>query len=326
MHSRNEKLKPVAQNFLDFSKCAIPLLAVLLFFGVAAAENSSYQLLQTNQSAGLIFSAHKDYAKYELVVGKMEYIEDARSEGFKPAEKRELIGSIDRRLYDYPKQKSAIQIYENTMAALKYQHYRIVYQCSGDVCGGAAGWRLFLNNKLGGDSRFQHYVVATKDDLADTSYYFVLYVNDLAGQPRALVDVITVPKSPLISDANSRGITPDTPPIRNGDTTKTSIYFDFGQSALADRTDQLIRAKQFVESHRDQCPIHVVGYTDAIGGETSNQQLAKARVEAVIDYLHDIKEISPNCLVPEPRGIEAAAAGGGRIQSRRVDLELAANQ
>ena len=319
MDSRKEKLKTTAQKFFGF-----PLLCVaLLISGAAKAASSPYPLVQTTQHAGLIFSGHKDYANYELVVGKMEYVEDADSEGFKPTQKQALVGSIDRRLYDYPKQKSALQIYENTLASLKRQHYRIVYQCSGETCGGAAGWRLFLSDKLGGDTGFQHYVVAIQGSASGASQYVVLYVNDLAGQPRALVDVITVSALAQSGDA-SGAVMAATPTTRNDDATKASIYFELGQSALMDRTEQLARAKQFVESHRNQCPIHVIGYTDAMGGEASNHALAKARVEAVMHYLHEIKELSPTCLVPDPRGVEVAATGE-RPQSRRVDLALATN-
>jgi len=306
MDSRKEKLKTTAQKFFGF-----PLLCVaLLISGAAKAASSPYPLVQTTQHAGLIFSDHKDYANYELVVGKMEYVEDADSEGFKPTQKQALVGSIDRRLYDYPKQKSALQIYENTLASLKRQHYRIVYQCSGETCGGAAGWRLFLSDKLGGDTGFQHYVVAIQGSASGAPQYVVLYV-------------ITVSALAQSGDA-SGAVMAATPTTRNNDAAKASIYFELGQSALMDRTEQLARAKQFVESHRNQCPIHVIGYTDAIGDEASNHALAKARVEAVMHYLHEIKELSPTCLVPDPRGIEVAATGE-RPQSRRVDLALATN-
>lgn len=69
--------------------------------------------------------------------------------------------------------------------------------------------------------------------------------------------------------------------------------------------------------------MRVIGYTDSIGGEAANPTLAKARVDAVIHYLQDIQELKPDCLVPEPRGIELPAASHDQEKSRRVDLELA---
>ncbi len=318
MVSGNEGLSTMLKKFAGLLIGGATLSVLLLISNVARAANLPYPLAQVTKNAGLIFSGRKDYAKYELVVGKMEYVEDADNEGFKPAAKQLLVGAVDRRLYDYAKQKSAIEIYKKMLASLEQQQYRVVYKCSGDDCGGAAGWRLFLSDKLGGDTGFQHYLVATQGGASDASRYVVLYVNDLAGQPRALVDVVTVSKASL-----QRSVKTTAAAGLNREGRRASIYFDLGQSALADRAEQLAHAKRFVEAHRADCPIRVIGYTDAIGGEAANQTLAKARVDAVIHYLQDIQELKPDCLVPDPRGIEMPAVSHDRKMSRRVDLELA---
>lgn len=301
-------------------RCGLAFSACILAANATLASDFESSFSENLRSANLIYSAHKDYAKYDLVVGKMEYMDSSESEGFRPAAQKPLLGAIDRQLYDYPKQKSAIEIFDRAVASLQRERYSILYQCSGEDCGGAAGWKLFLSKKLGGDGSFQHYVVGAKERSSGASNYVVMYVNDLAGQPRALVDMVSVPKP-------TRSSNKDAPGSANihAEKRRASIYFNFGEYSLPDSDDQMMQAKKFVAANLENCPIRVIGYTDPVGSESSNQTLAKARVDEIIKYVSTMNELLPGCLIPDPRGVDQNAVHDNFKSSRRVDLEVASN-
>jgi hypothetical protein len=289
----------------------------VLMPGMTSALDSPF--FENIRGANLVFSDRKDYANYDLILGKMEYVEAADGEGFKPAAQKPLVGAIDRRLYDYPKQKSAIEIFEKAVDSLQRQRYKIIYRCSGDECGGSNGWKLFLSKKVGGHNNFQHYLVAVKERSSGVLNYAVMYVNDFGGQPRALVDIVRLSRTR--SGANDQA-------ARGGvdaDKKLTRVYFNFGQYSLSGSDEQVIQAKKFVAANLGNCPIRVIGYTDPVGSESSNRTLAKARVDEIIKYISTVNELSQGCLIPEPRGVDRNAARDNFKSSRRVDLEVASN-
>jgi outer membrane protein OmpA-like peptidoglycan-associated protein len=294
---------------VGFFKCLTPIVVCLGLMPSLSAQSADLMLV-TDDSVKRVFYGQKDFAEYDLFTGKMNYIEDATSEGYKPTATQVISGSINRAIYDYPNQKSAVEIYQKTLSELHKQKYGIIYKCSGEACGGVDGWRLYLSKKVGGKERFQHYVVASKKQRTQSLYY-VFYINDLSGQPRALVDNIVIPR--LLS-ARGSGDGSQNVPV-------ASIYFESNSSALDNREEQLSRLKEFIAARGSLCPLRIVGYTNSIGSERDNRKLADTRVNAVVSYLRDTLNLStPSCLISEPRGVEPVEKSLGFAASRRVDV------
>jgi OmpA-OmpF porin, OOP family len=71
--------------------------------------------------------------------------------------------------------------------------------------------------------------------------------------------------------------------------------------------------------------IHVVGYTDGVGGDAYNDKLSLRRADAVRDYLVS-KGVSPSAIDTEGRGkrdpVATNATAAGRAQNRRVDVKV----
>lgn len=295
---------------VKFSKLFAGCVYFFVLSGSVWADQPA-QKRPATEAKTLIFSNAKDYDAYELIVGKIDYLEDDQGEGYRPAKTERVVGSISRHIYDYPKTKSAIEIDALLRNQFFRDGYKTVYQCVGDACGGAPGWRLYLSEKLRGVDKSQFYHAMIKRNKNGSKSYAIYYVNDIGRQPRALMDIVMI-------KADSNGNV-DAHATNNADI--VSLYFDASAFAVDNRKNQLERLKSFITNNKSGCAFDIIGFADVSGDESANQTLSAKRVQSVVDYLSQTVGLSSGCLTPLPRGEDIAAENTGNFErQRRVDV------
>ena len=75
----------------------------------------------------------------------------------------------------------------------------------------------------------------------------------------------------------------------------------------------------------DRTVVHVIGHTDSVGSEESNQRLSERRALAVGNYLA-AQGVAPGRIIArgfgETRPIASNATPQGRAQNRRVEIRI----
>lgn len=105
--------------------------------------------------------------------------------------------------------------------------------------------------------------------------------------------------------------------------------FAFGKSDIASVSDeghhQLDRLVRRLQRIRDVRAVHLVGYTDRIGGDAYNDALSRRRAEAVRDYLV-AHGVSPEVITTEGRGAADPLVTCPDLSGSRLHACLAPNR
>ena len=100
-----------------------------------------------------------------------------------------------------------------------------------------------------------------------------------------------------------------------------NIFFDFGKSDLMNSsTAELKRLVSLLENNVN-IVIKIIGYTDQIGDEKSNQKLSEERAKAVYDYLISAG-INQNRLSYEGKGELNSNKSGKLEENRKVVFKI----
>lgn len=273
-------------------------------------------------------SSSKADDRYELYPGPMEYREQSKEEGqegYLPSKQQELIGSIERRLYDYSHKDSSYQIYRKARALLQRHGFEELYHCEQLVCGDVDGWRLYLSEEIGGNEKNQYYLVAKRGQSARDQIYIVFYVNDLDTRPRSLIHFIRPSMQAAVQpvaqrDELSRQL------HASGRAEVAGIYFDFDSAQLKSSSDAALKEVIALLENEPALQVYIVGHSDKVGVLDYNLDLSKRRAESVVAYLtgqgkieaERVKAFGVGPLAPALQGGEA----GVDARNRRVEVVL----
>ncbi len=169
--------------------------SLLALFILSAASSAHWDEgpLTGFEEHDLISVNRKSYAAYELYLGSVSYMEEDTSEyteGFRAENKQVLHGKYIRSIYDFSKNQSSLGIARDIQSSFEEQGFEELYTCKSNRCGVAEGWRVLLSESLGGGDDTQFYYAAKRNDRGYDEFV-AYYINDLDGQPRAVVDLIT---------------------------------------------------------------------------------------------------------------------------------------
>lgn len=103
----------------------------------------------------------------------------------------------------------------------------------------------------------------------------------------------------------------------------SEISFDFGSAAIKPAFRTTLDKVANVLQRYNQSVVHVVGHTDSVGSDASNQSLSERRAHSVIDYLGSVGVARDRLRAEgrgetEPRATNATEAG--RQLNRRVEI------
>lgn len=130
-------------------------------------------------------------------------------------------------------------------------------------------------------------------------------------------------------------VTQDAPRVRDIKQTHLAAdaYFAFGSTALSEEGKAKLDALAASVPGKQEPRIHITGYTDRIGDEAYNMELALRRAEAVRDYLIgrgvETEFIDVTALGPHDPLVACAGKHGGRLirclaPNRRTVVEFSA--
>lgn len=102
------------------------------------------------------------------------------------------------------------------------------------------------------------------------------------------------------------------------------VNFAFGTSTLRPRAARTLDAVGTVLERHPDVRVKVAGHTDAVGADSVNQRLSRARAQAVRRYLLDRFTVAPERLVArgygEDRPVASNDTPSGRALNRRVEF------
>jgi len=311
-------------------KATVAMLITSVFaVGIAAPVLASEAPLWSRfHNASLFSRSEKIYDKLDLVAGSIVYVNDKKDEGYRPEKMVSLNAKLSQKVYDYPKNTSALLIFEDMQAELTRGQFETLYQCEGAACGDLDGWRLYLSPFIAGDTKSQRYLLAKHMGRDGIEWYVQFYAIDIGGKPRAVMSVIEHGKRPAMGLALNKEVMR----IDNARSVATldmlQIKFGPGSAILTPQSQSVIQAIAAKIQQQKIAKVEMVGYTDNQGDMASNMALSQARAQAVVDALKAQAGMEQVQMFAQGQGPNAPNAenttADGRARNRRVDVRLQA--
>lgn len=147
---------------------------------------------------------------------------------------------------------------------------------------------------------------------------------------RAAPDTVRVPRDSvrLVRDTlrQTRVETIESAFLDEGVFRAFEVNFAFGAATLQPRATRTLDAVGRVLEQYPNVRIEITGHTDAVGPDTVNARLSRARAAAVRAYLADRYAVAPDRLVArgdgETRPIASNQTAAGRALNRRVEFRV----
>jgi len=322
-------------------------LPLLLCAGLAQAEMppqdtvkgaKDHPLLSRFEGAKMVGYGLKEFDEVTLLAGKR-----IENKGGKMAfdSTLQLEGKYTRIAYDYPRERSALEVMRNYQAALDKAGLKTVFACAKDNCGKGFG-EFFLDNRVGnnfiqGSSEYsapfnygrddERYLLAkgTRPDgsLVHVAVYSVAPVQDKNGGIYVeIVEAKAMEGGKVSVNLNAadmaKGIATD------GKVAVYGVFFDTDKTDVKPESKDALAEMAKLLQQDAKLKLYVVGHTDNQGALAHNLELSQKRAESVIkvlaaDYKVDARRLSA-------RGVASYApaasndADAGREKNRRVEL------
>ena len=296
--------------------------------GSVSLVNGAQALLKNHPGAKQHQSSVKKQDVYQLITGTMVYVTDTESaeqEGYVPKKSEELLGRIERTIYDYEASESAYNVNLNMKKSIIDADFDIIYECERQKCGDVNGWKLYLSDEIEGSHASQYYIVAKHARKGGGDWYVSFYVNDIANRPRSVVDVIhtgEIKPEPVVVDYN---LLADTL-VANGHVEIPGIKFLFDSHLLEQPNHSSLGIVGNMLKNNKEMNVVLVGHTDNFGSAGYNRKLSENRANTVMQYLVAEQGVNPKQLASAGLGALSPKANNiskeGRAINRRVEIVL----
>jgi OmpA-OmpF porin, OOP family len=284
----------------------------------------------------------KTYDEADLVAGKFKPAADNGP----PFEKMiHAEGKITRLVYNYPQDRSSVEVMRNFRAALQGAGLTIEFSCDKANCaatpedfGGAVenlkidqnreNWPEYAYSSPFNYGRFEpRYTLASlrRPDGAVT-YLAVYVVSPLSGQNGGILIEIVEPTAMetgsvtvnLTADAMAKAISAD------GKVAVYGLYFDTDRTELRPDSKPSLDEIAKLLHENPKLNVYVVGHTDNQGSPAHNLDLAQKRSESIVHTLIGDYKINAGRLLAKGVASFAPVATNeteaGRARNRRVEL------
>jgi len=264
---------------------------------------------------GLVITMYsvKDFDDFLFPMGKL----DPSSSKF--AKSQYVEGKVTRIYYEYPENRSTLEIFRNYETALKNSGFVTLFTCdSEDTCGYGD---VRLTNDRSERWWSQPRQLSAKLNRATGDVYVSFHVYGSSHgiqldviEPKPMKGgLVTVDAAALGNDI-----------AQNGHTAVYGIFFDSGKADMKPESDPALREIAKLLQENVKLQLYVVGHTDAIGTLNSNMDLSQRRAEATVKVLTGKYGIAPGRLRSWGDGPTSPIATNrtedGRAKNRRVEL------
>ena len=329
------------------------LLAFTLFTGIAGlapfahgqmpAQDTvkgakDHPLLSRFEGSKLVGYGVKEFDEVLLPAGKRIANKDGKA-AFESA--LQLEGKYTRIAYNYPKERSSLEVMRNYQAALDKAGLKVLFTCAKETCGGDFG-QYFLDNRVGdnfikggeanwspfnngrNDSRYLVAKGARADGaLVHVGVYVVSPVQDKnGGVYLEIVEAKAMEGGKVSASLNAadmaKGIAAE------GKVAVYGVYFDTDKADVKPDSKAALAEMAKLLQQDAKLKVYVVGHTDNQGGLAHNVELSQKRAESVVkalatDYKIDVKRLSAKG-VASYSPVASNDADAGREKNRRVEL------
>jgi len=253
----------------------------------------------------------------------------------------QLEGKYTRMAYNFPRERSSLEVMRNYQAALDKAGLKTVFACAKENCGKGFG-EFFLEKRVGNHfiqgaeaswdpfnygRNDERYLLAkgTRPDgsLVHVAVYSVAPVQDkLGGIYVEIVEAKAMEGGKVSANLNAadmaKGIAAD------GKVAVYGILFDTDKTDVKPESKDALAEMAKLLQQDAKLKLYVVGHTDNQGALAHNLELSQKRAESVIkvlaaDYKVDAKRLSAKGVASyAPAASNDAEAG--REKNRRVEL------
>jgi outer membrane protein OmpA-like peptidoglycan-associated protein len=329
----------------------------------------AYQLLALALCAGLAPLAHGEMPAKDTVKGGQDHallsrFDGARMVGYElrqfdevtlPAGKRianknnqpafdnalQLEGKYTRIAYNFPKERSSLEVMRNYQAALEKAGLKPVFSCAKETCGVNFG-EFWLDKRLGdnfiqGSSDYHspfnygrmepRYLLAkgvAKDGMpVHVAVYATAPVqNQNGGVYLEIVEGKAMEGGKVSASLDAAGMAKGI--AAEGKVAVYGVYFDTGKAEVKPESKAALAEMSKLLQQDAQLKVYVVGHTDNQGVLAQNIELSQKRAEAVVkalsaDYRIDARRLSAKG-VASYAPVASNDADAGRQLNRRVEL------
>ena len=296
-----------------------------------------HPLLSRFEGSKLVGYSVKEFDEIVLAAGKLVRGKDDKNAFEKPLP---VEGKITRIAYNYPKERSSLEVMRNYQGALAKAGFKEVFSCVKESCGDQFG-DVFL--KRIGDhyiqgaeanwSAFNHgrnderYLLA-KGERSDgsTAYAAIYVVHPVQEQIGGVYLEIVEPKpmergkvvASLKADDMAKGIASE------GKVAIYGVYFDTDKADVKPESKEALGEMAKLLQKDAALKVYIVGHTDSQGVLAHNVELSQRRAESVArvlaaDYKIDAKRLSAKGAASFAP-VSSNDNETGRVKNRRVEL------
>lgn len=297
-----------------------------------------HPLLSRFEGSKLVGYGVKEFDEVMLPAGKRGANKDGKP-AFDSA--LQLEGKYTRIAYNYPKERSSLEVMRNYQAALDKAGLKVVFSCAKETCGKNFG-EFFLEKRLGDNfiqgaeaswSPFNYgrddnrYLLAkgTRPDgsLVHVGVYAVSPVEDKNGGVYVeIVEAKPMEGGKVSASLNAadmaKGIAAE------GKVAVYGVYFDTNKTDVKAESKAALGEMAKLLQQDPKLKVYVVGHTDNQGPLAHNVELSQKRAESVFkalaaDYKIDAKRLSAKGIASYSP-VASNDADTGREKNRRVEL------
>ncbi|MRW93533.1 DUF4892 domain-containing protein [Duganella sp. FT80W] len=252
-----------------------------------------------------------------------------------------LEGKYTRIAYNYPKDRSGLEVMRNYQAALDKAGLKTVFACAKNDCGDQFG-EYWLKKHVGNNfikdtteywEPFNHgrqtgrYLLAQGATANGMVLHVAVYTVEPVDGRNGAVYLQVVEGKPMETDKVSanlnaadmaKGIAAD------GKVAVYGVYFDTGKAELKPDSRPALAEMAKLLQQNPQLKVYIVGHTDNQGAIATNVELSQKRADAVVKALGADYKVDPKRLAA--KGVASYApvasneAEAGREKNRRVEL------
>jgi OOP family OmpA-OmpF porin len=302
--------------------CALLGLAAMLGSPSSHADDRGTDHPAVARYPGAVID-HYDFKEFEqaqLLLSKpVKRGNDFVSEKVLPVE-----GAVTYINYSMGNTVSALQVFRNYQSALKRSGFKELFVCERPCIDGNLG---DLKETLGARDLYLNghhdiqYLAAQRGNT-----YVSLAVDSFGSGSGTYAFLFVIDKGSL--DDGKMAITGDSPIAKaladSGRIDLYGFYFDTGKAKLQAGSDKTLAELAQVLKDNPTLKVQVIGHTDNVGSEASNQPLSQDRARAVTEALSKRQGLAAERLEALGRGASQPVAPNdsedGRARNRRVEI------
>lgn len=299
-------------------------------------KGQDHSLVTRFQGAKLVGYAAKEFEEVSLVAGKRTQDKSGKNVN----NLLKLEGKYTRLAYNYPRERSSLEVMRNYQTALEKAGFKPLFACVRIECGKEFGIYLLdtrlSDNFIVGSNTFPPFnygrdanrYLLSKGTLSNGSVVHVaVYIvdpveNKNGGVYVELVESTAMETGKVAANLNAsemaKGIATD------GKIAIYGIYFDTDKADVKPASKASLAEMAKLLQNEPALNVHIVGHTDNQGSTARNLALSQRRADAVIkalasDHKVDAKRLSAKG-VASYAPVASNDSEAGRGKNRRVEL------